>query len=114
MPPMNDSKSPTSWKSALAWVAAIAAFAIALRLTFLLGAGDSAWPHSTYFEGDAPLFAQWADALDRGRPFEAGLPLHSPVVPHLMHWLAPAATQAPPATSNAASPAAAPQPQRDF
>lgn len=88
---MNAPTATPGWKSALAWVAAIAIFAAAIRLVFLFGAGDRFWPHSTYFEGDAPLFAEWAAALDRGETFEQGLPLHAPVVPCLMHWLAPPA-----------------------
>lgn len=64
-------------------------FSLALRLIFLLHAGDAGWPHSTYFEGDAPLFAHWAAALDRGETFEQGLPLHSPAVAHFMKWLLP-------------------------
>jgi hypothetical protein len=103
MPPMNDPNPSPGSKSSLAWAAAIAAVAIALRLIFLFGAGDRTWPHSTYFEGDAPLFAEWAAALDRGESFEQGLPLHSPVVPYLMHWLAPVG-----------GPTAGPPPARDF
>lgn len=100
---MNDPQAAHGWKCTAAWTVAIAAFAIALRLIFLFGAGDRTWPHSTYFEGDAPLFAGWAAALDRGEPFEQGLPLHSPVVPYLMHSLAPAGGTT-----------AGPPPARDF
>lgn len=76
-----------------AWLGlGLAAFALLLRLVFLLHAGDRAWPHSTYFEGDAPLFADWAAALDRGTPFEAGLPLHSPATAYLLHWFGPPVT----------------------
>ncbi|MBI5863652.1 MAG: hypothetical protein HZB38_03915 [Planctomycetes bacterium] len=72
------------------WLFAAAIFlvALALRLIFLLYSRDRFWPHSTYFEGDAPLFAHWAAALDRGERFEEGLPLHSPAVAYLMHWFA--------------------------
>ncbi len=56
-----------------------------------MNAGDRSWPHSTYFEGDAPLFADWAAALDRDAPFEAGLPLHSPATAYLLHWFGPQA-----------------------
>ena len=69
----------------------IFALALALRLIFLFGAGDRTWPHSLYYEGDAPLFAEWAAALDRGEAFELGLPLHAPAVAYLIHWISPPA-----------------------
>lgn len=64
-----------------------------MRLVFLAFSSDASWPHSIYFEGDAPLFADWSAALDRGEPFEAGLPLHSPVTAYVMHWLGPPASR---------------------
>lgn len=73
---------------------AVFALALALRLIFLLAAGDKSWPHSTYFEGDAPLFAEWAAALDRGDSYSAGLPLHSPATAYLLHWFGPASNDA--------------------
>src|SRR5262245_28884694 len=85
---------PTESRRSALCALAIALFATALHLIFLFGAGDRTWPHSTYFEGDAPLFGEWAAALDQGQRFEEGLPLHSPVVPYLMHWLSPAGAPA--------------------
>lgn len=62
-------------------------FASLLRLLFLLGSPDRAWPHSTLYEGDAPTWARWADALHRGQPFEFDLPVRTPGVAHLLSWL---------------------------
>lgn len=52
--------------SALALVAA----SFVLRALFLFGAIDSAWPHSTLYEGDALVWLEWARALRAGQPFE--------------------------------------------
>src|SRR5262249_14313786 len=69
--------------------AALFALALAVRLIFLLHSGDSHWPYSVYYEGDAPVWAQWAACLNRGQEFEYGLPLRSPGVAYLLHWLGP-------------------------
>lgn len=66
---------------------AIAALALVTRLHFLLGSPDRAWPHSAWFQGDAPGWAQWAGALAKGEEFEHGLAIHSPAVAYLLRWL---------------------------
>lgn len=68
---------------------AIAALALTVRLVFLFGANDRAWPHSIYYEGDAPLWAEWAATLDRGEAFQHDLPIWPPGVAYLMHWIVP-------------------------
>src|SRR5688572_15074483 len=77
--------------------AALGVFAIALlvRLLFLSGSADRGWPHSVYYEGDAPEWVRWANALDRGERYEFDLPLRSPAVAYLMHWLWPGQAHAP-------------------
>ena len=37
---------------------------------------DAAW--TAYFQGDAPLWLDYARAIELGRPFELGLPIHPP------------------------------------
>jgi hypothetical protein len=61
--------------------------ALATRLRFLLLSPDRAWPHSAWFEGDAPLWARWAADLTAGREFERGLAIHSPAVAYLLRLL---------------------------
>jgi hypothetical protein len=66
-----------------AWVAPAAlvfALAFALRLALLFAGEDRAWPHSLRYEGDAPVWARWAQALERGAPFEFDLPIRTPGV----------------------------------
>lgn len=73
------------------WLTAGGVFAIALlvRLLFLFSSPDRAWPHSIYFEGDAPEWVNYASALERGQQYEFGLPLRSPAVAYVLHVLAP-------------------------
>jgi hypothetical protein len=63
--------------------------ALGVRLLFLAYSGDAHWPHSIYYEGDAPTWAEWAACLNRGQPFELGVPLRSPGVAYVLHWLTP-------------------------
>lgn len=60
---------------------------LALRLTFLFRSQDTSWPHSVLYEGDAPVWAQWAALLAAGQPFEDDLPFRTPGVAFLLHWL---------------------------
>lgn len=61
--------------------------AFALGLVGLLRSADAAWPHSILYEGDAPVWAIWAQHLDRGEPFEFDLAFRTPGVAFLLHWL---------------------------
>lgn len=65
----------------------VLAVALVTRVGFLLASPDRAWPHSIAYEGDAPLWARFADALRHDRPFEYDLPVHSPGVAYLLSWL---------------------------
>ena len=75
----------------LPWRSAVLVFSIALigRLLFLFGSADQSWPHSIYYEGDAPVWVEYATALNRGETFEHGIPLRTPGVAYLLHWLQP-------------------------
>lgn len=56
-------------------------------MLFLFSHADANWPHSVYYEGDAPEWVRWAQALQRGQPYEFDLPMRSPGVAYAMHWL---------------------------
>ena len=60
---------------------------LVLRLMYLLHSPDFAWPHSLLYEGDAPVWAQWAAKLNLGQPFEYDLAFRTPGVAWLLHWL---------------------------
>lgn len=59
---------------------ALAIFAAALvsRLLFWLATADRDAAWTAYFQGDAPLWLDYARAIELGRPFELGLPIHPP------------------------------------
>jgi hypothetical protein len=73
--------------------AAILAIVLVLRLVLLANSPDATWPHSILSEGDAPVWATWAQHLVRGEPFEEDLPFRTPGVAYLLAWLG--ATDAP-------------------
>ena len=64
-----------------------AALTLVLRLMYLLHSLDCAWPHSRLYEGDAPVWAQWAAKLNLGQPFEYDLAFRTPGVAWMLHWL---------------------------
>lgn len=74
----------------LASAGAIAAIALLVRIAVLLVSPDKHWPHSLWYEGDAPVWVVWANALAAGVPFEFDLPLRSPAAAYLLHWIHPA------------------------
>ncbi|MCC6660933.1 MAG: hypothetical protein IT437_08610 [Phycisphaerales bacterium] len=70
------------------WIAlAVFAAALAVRVLFLLTWPDRSWPHSLWYEGDAPLWDEWARTLAAGGVFEHGLAIHAPGAAYLLHWL---------------------------
>jgi len=84
--PTGPKSNPASnWK----WAFAITLFALLLRLIFLFGSPDRDWPHSVWYEGDAPLWVEYATALDKGEAFELGLPIHQPAVAYAIRWFYP-------------------------
>ncbi len=86
-----DIKTPIDPIARPDWFLAGVFFAVALgvRLLFLLTARDRHWPHSIFYEGDAPLWIDFANALANGQPFEWNLPIHSPGVAYLLSWIGP-------------------------
>ena len=83
-----DEPGPNRRKQADWWIAtAVFALALGARLLFLLTWPDRRWPHSLWYEGDAPLWDQWARTLSAGGVFEHGLAIHAPGAAYLLHWL---------------------------
>lgn len=59
---------------------AIGVFSASLlsRLLFWRATPDRDMAWTAYFQGDAPLWLDYARAIELGRPFELGLPIHPP------------------------------------
>ena len=59
---------------------ALAIFAAALvsRVLFWRASPDRDMAWTAYFQGDAPVWLDYARAIEVGRPFELGLPIHPP------------------------------------
>jgi hypothetical protein len=59
---------------------ALLLFAAALltRLLFWQATADRDWAWSAFYKGDAPLWIEYAYALQHDQPFELGLPIHPP------------------------------------
>lgn len=76
-----------AWKGDALVAAGVFGLALLTRLLFLFASVDRAWPHSIWYEGDAPTWVRWAQALARGEAFEFDLPLRTPGVAYLLHWL---------------------------
>jgi hypothetical protein len=66
---------------------AIFAAALATRLLFWQATPDRAWGWTAYFKGDAPLWLEWARAIELGSTFELGLPIHPPGAAYLVALL---------------------------
>lgn len=60
------------------WALGLGLVALALRALFLFSNEGAGWPHSALYEGDAPVWIQWARALRAGQPFEFDLPVRAP------------------------------------
>lgn len=58
--------------------------AFAHRLFLLLGNRDRSWPFPVFYEGDAETFHDYAQAILRGVPYDAGIPFHPPLFPVLL------------------------------
>lgn len=69
------------------WALGLGLAAFALRALFLFGSEGAGWPHSALYEGDAPVWIQWARALRAGQPFEFDLPVRAPGMAFLIESL---------------------------
>lgn len=58
--------------------------ALAVRLLFWRATPDASWPDSAWFKGDAPIWIEFASSIERGEPYELGLPIHPPGTAHLI------------------------------
>jgi len=63
--------------------------ALAVRVSFLYASPDRNWPHGALYEGDAPLWIRFAQALRAGQPFELDLPIHAPGLAYALAYLWP-------------------------
>ena len=66
---------------------ALFALAFVLRLLFWQATPDASWPHSAWYKGDAPLWLDYAKAIQIDEPFELGLPLRPPANGYLLATL---------------------------
>ena len=66
---------------------AIFAGSLLVRILFWLATPDRAWGWTAYFKGDAPLWLEWARAIEVGTQFELGLPIHPPGAAYLVALL---------------------------
>lgn len=68
---------------------ALATFAASLvaRILFWQATPDRAGGWTAYFKGDAPLWLEWARAIELGSTFELGLPIHPPGTAYLVALL---------------------------
>jgi hypothetical protein len=78
-----------SWMARIGIALGVLAATLALRCAFLYNTSDRTWPHSMYYEGDAPKWVEWSAAIQADQPFEYNLPIRSPAVAYLLAWLSP-------------------------
>ncbi|HEV8611209.1 MAG TPA: glycosyltransferase family 39 protein [Thermoanaerobaculia bacterium] len=66
---------------------AIFAAAFAARVLFWQATPDRVWGWTAYMKADAPLWLEWARAIEVGSSFELGLPIHPPGAAYLVSLL---------------------------
>jgi hypothetical protein len=64
--------------------AALFVVALAMRVLFWQATPDRSWPYSVWYKGDAPVWMDYAQALQAGRAFELGIPIHPPGAGYLV------------------------------
>jgi hypothetical protein len=64
--------------------AALFVVALLVRILFWQATPDRGWPYSVWYKGDAPVWMEYAGALQAGKPFELGLPIHPPAAGYLV------------------------------
>ena len=58
--------------------------ALLVRVLFWQATPDRSWPYSAWYKGDAPVWMDYARALQAGRAFELGIPIHPPGAGYLV------------------------------
>ena len=58
--------------------------ALLVRVLFWQATPDRSWPYSAWYKGDAPVWMDYARALQADRPFELGIPIHPPGAGYLV------------------------------
>lgn len=71
-------RPPSDQRVIRATALTIFAAALASRLFFWQATPDRHWGWTAYFKGDAPLWIDYARAIELGQAFELGLPIHPP------------------------------------
>lgn len=68
------------------WAAVVIAVTagLACRLALIAASPDRVWPHSVWYEGDAPVWVRFSESLRAGTPFEFDLPVHTPGMAYLL------------------------------
>ncbi len=61
--------------------------ALGLRLLFWRATPDASWAWSAGFKGDAPVWLEYARAIQQGGVFELDLPLRPPGMAYLLAWI---------------------------
>ena len=62
---------------------AIFGASLVLRILFWQATADRSWGWTGYLKADAPLWLEWARAIETGGVFELGLPIHPPGAAYL-------------------------------
>ncbi len=74
---------PGGWRDG----AVLFTLALVLRLLFWRATPDADWGWSAGFKGDAPVWLDYARAIQQGDAFELGLPLRPPGMAFLLAWI---------------------------
>lgn len=77
-PAAEESDAPGERRTRRLLALAIFSASLVSRLFFWRATPDRGMAWTAYFQGDAPLWLDYARAIELGRPFELGLPIHPP------------------------------------
>lgn len=81
------SESEQAGRRRIPWGGWIFAVALLVRLLFWQATPDATWSHTAFYKGDAPIWLDYARALQGDFPFELGLPLRPPGNAYLLATL---------------------------
>lgn len=78
--PVEDSK----WSGKVLWIGLLLfVLALALRILFLLAIPPESGPFNPYYQGDTPVWLDYASAIQDSRTYDLGLPLRPPGIAYL-------------------------------
>jgi hypothetical protein len=81
-PPEQDARR-RHWRAG----AVLVGLALVMRVLFWQATPDRGWAYSAWYKGDAPVWMDYARALQAGQDFELGLPIHPPAAGYLVEAL---------------------------